>query len=227
MKAGITFLVLLLAVHVGFSQGFVNLNFENATIVNDPSGEFPDSSYASNAIRGWTAYIDNVSQTDVSYNNQPLSNAGVCLFGTNGYYQPIQGRYFVILQGAYNADPYVPGNTNSAAIGQTGIVPLTAQSLVFWANIIVGGPYLNNMAFTFDGQNLPFNQIGAGSNFTIYGANISAFSGQSGQLLFTVPYNGIVNLDNIQFSASPVPEPGVLGLFAFGGALIAFRRWKK
>jgi hypothetical protein len=30
-------------------------------------------------------------------------------------------------------------------------------------------------------------------------------------------------LDNIQFSAEPVPEPGALGLFALGGLLLVWR----
>jgi hypothetical protein len=57
--------------------------------------------------------------------------------------------------------------------------------------------------------------------------DISAYAGQTGQLLFSVPpqsSGGI--LDNIQFSSTPVPEPGTFGLFAMGGALLAWRRLK-
>lgn len=48
-------LVLLFA-SSGFSQGFVNLNFEQAVITPDPSSPYyPNAVYASNAIRGWIA----------------------------------------------------------------------------------------------------------------------------------------------------------------------------
>jgi hypothetical protein len=42
-----------------FAQGFVNLNFENGTMTPDLSSPYyPYSVYASNAIPGWTAYIN-------------------------------------------------------------------------------------------------------------------------------------------------------------------------
>jgi hypothetical protein len=221
-------MLLLASALSGFAQGFVNLDFENAALVSDPASPYyPNAIYASGAIPGWTAFIGGVSQTDIFYNTQPLSNAGVCLFGTNGSYQPIQGSYFVILQGSYNPNPNAPLYTNSAAIGQTGLIPITAQSLVFWGNINVGGPILNNLGITFNGQNIAFSTIGSGANYLIYSADISTFAGQSGQLLFNVPFNGNVGLDNIQFSSTPVPEPGVLALFALGGLLLGFRRWNK
>lgn len=57
------------------------------------------------------------------------------------------------------------------------------------------------------------------------GGDISAIAGQTGQMLFialpgTVFNAGYGLLDNIQFSAQAIPEPGVYGLFAFGALLL-------
>ncbi len=223
----ITFMIMLNFRTIVFSQSFVNANFDSGTIVPDlTSPYYPYAVYAANAIPGWTAYIGGSSQTDILYNDQPLSNAGISLQGTNGVYEPIQGQYFVLLQGQFNPSG-VPSYTNSAAIGQTGLIPINAESLIFWANITVGGPYVNNLQVTFDGQTIDFSSVGSGTDYTIYEANVSAFAGQTGQLLFTVPYNGSVSLDNIQFSSSPVPEPSALGLSALGSLFLTWRRWRK
>ena len=207
------------------SQGFVNLNFEQAQIVINPGF----GAYASNAIPGWTAYISGVSQTYIVYNTVPLAAPAVTLQGTNNIlgHPPIQGKYFVMLWGEFNPNP--PGNpafeTNSAAIGQTGQIPLFAQSISFWGTI--GG-----MQATFNGQPLDFLVTGSTANYTIYSADISAYAGQTGQLLFNDPYyggtfGGPATLDNIQFSSTAVPEPSELALGALGALLLGFRRWRK
>ena len=63
-------------------------------------------------------------------------------------------------------------------------------------------------------------------NYKIYSADISAFAGQTGQLLFTTPVQTLALLDNIQFSSLPVPEPSEFALVMLGTILLGFRRWK-
>ena len=194
------------------AQGFINLNFENATITPDPSGPFyPYSVYASNAVPGWTAYINGNPQSDIQYNDLALGDAWVSIHDTNdsfgSYYGGvIQGRYTILLQ------PTFPTATISAAIGQTGTVPLAAESLQFDAN----GP----ISVFFSGQPIPLSVLGTGANYTIYGGDISTFAGQTGQLLFETnaitPSGWGTSLDNIIFSSNPVPEPGELALVALG-----------
>jgi hypothetical protein len=217
-----TLVGLLAGTTVGISQGFVNLDFESANASGYSSGTIPTT----NAIPGWTAYISGVAQSSILYDDETLSDPAISLQDTNGIYSPIQGSHSVLLQGQFNPT-HNSIYTNSVAIGQTGLIPTLAETLIFSANITVGGPYLDNMQLTFNGQNLGFTQIGSGANFTIYGANISPFAGQTGQLLFSVPYNGGVLLDNIQFSSLPVPEPSGLPLAILGAGLIGWLRWKK
>jgi len=66
MKAAIKVLfALLLFCEGGQAQGFVNLNFENATVTLIPSSSY--NVYASNAIPGWTAYLGGDPQGIIGY----------------------------------------------------------------------------------------------------------------------------------------------------------------
>lgn len=201
-----------------FSQGFMNLNFENATIVPDNSQGIPFV-YAANAIPGWTAYINGVPQADIVYNSQALSAASVNIEGTNnaGGLPLIQGRYFMFLQGARNFDPNHPVYTNSAGIGQVGQIPLTAMSLRFWG--------LSGLStVSFGGTTLPLVILGSTPNYNIYGADVSAHSGQTGELLFTALHEQGAYIDNIQFV---VPEPSSIALTITGVFLFGFYHRRK
>ena len=70
MKTRIISLALGLFVFlIGHSQGFVNLNFEDATFVSDTSsGLYPYFVYSSNAIPGWTAYVGESPVSEVLSN---------------------------------------------------------------------------------------------------------------------------------------------------------------
>jgi len=214
-------IILLLLVLGGLcacqAQGFVNLNFENASFVSDPNPQnsmYPYAVYASNAIPGWTAYVAGSPVADIFSNNAYLSGGCVAIIGTNNNlgFQPIQGKYCMLLAG----DNYWI-YTNTAGIGQIGQIPTNTVSLTFWG-LLAGGNV------SFNGQTLAVIQTDSTANYNIYAADISAYAGQTGQLLFTTSLGGISSIDNIQFSPSPVPEPHVFGLFALGSALIGLLR---
>ena len=203
------------------SQGFINLDFESAHVVLDASSPYyPYAVYANTAIPGWTAYYGTtnnptyVSLSSISYNDMSLGAANVSLEDTNAIYGPlpIQGKYSILLQGS------IPAAVSSASIGQTGTIPVTAQSLTF-----IG--YFGGQV-TFNGQPLDYLVTGSTANYNIYAADISVYAGQTGQLLFTATVNTSALLDNIQFSSTPVPEPSVFVLTALGGLLLGCRRWR-
>jgi hypothetical protein len=210
-------LVLLLGKSSGLSQGFVNLNFENAVLSPDPNSPYyPNAVYASNAIPGWTAYIGGVPQTDIFYDNISLGAPAVILQDTNGFFQPLQGRYSLLIQGSSLDSPI------SASIGQTGLLPNNAVSLFFFLSLN------SSLQVTFNGQPISLVQVASTPNYDVMGGNISAFAGQTGQLLFTSPGNsGFGLVDDIQFSPSPIPEPGVFALSAVGVLMLAIRRRRK
>jgi PEP-CTERM motif len=225
ITGGILVLAVALAPQIVRAQPFTNLNFESPTIItSSPSGY--GFNFGTARIPGWTTYGSYFTRTFESggdptivlFNNQGLDSASVSLVGTNYWTPAIQGNYSVLLFGGTFAYQQVNNTTNGASIGQTGQIPLTAQSLTYWGDAL---------QVSFNGQPLSLMDISNTLNYTIWGADISAFAGQTGQLLFTAPgltYGSM--LDNIQFSSLPIPEPGVLGLFGLGGLAFLWHRRK-
>ena len=205
---------------------FQNLNFELAN--NLPSGSSPTSVPVANAFPDWTVYVAGTNQlTQVFYNGISGGSALVTLIGRNASTwsnQVIAGNYTATL----DAGEYTGDIDTSAAIAQTGLVPASAQSLRFYGSLDPFG----GLTVTFNGQNLPFYPLSAGANYEIYGADISPFADQTGELRFTQNPNAsnpfaIAFLDNISFSVNPIPEPGTCGLILCGAVAFGVSRWRK
>jgi hypothetical protein len=205
-------LALLSGMECAYSQGtFQNLDFESP----DPSLALggPALVPISGAMPGWNGYIGGTQIDTVAYNTISLGGAAISLQGPGSLEPILQGSYTVFLQPDYNSGGgAIP---NSVAIAQTGQIPLTARSLEFFA-------YFSGLQVTFGGQSLPILDLGTGPNYTIYGVDVSAFAGQTGELRFTCPpvqpsgFGG-ARLDAIEFSSQSVPEPDEAALLA--GAL--------
>jgi hypothetical protein len=208
----LTSLALVLGASRGHCQGtFRNLDFEGATPPFVPS---LNGVYSSNAIPGWTPYFGDAPADEVIYNDIGLGGATVSLHSLRSpFFHPLQGIYNVLLQGASAG----PQPRDSAAIGQTGVIPQDAQSLLFFFS--PGSA----VQVTFGGQPVSTVLVGSRSDCLILGAKISAFAGQSGELRFTVPPGNGALIDNIQFSTLPIPEPSIFVLSALGAAALAFR----
>jgi hypothetical protein len=121
------------------------------------------------------------------------------------------------------------GGSETASISQTGIIPAGTQSLHFEGlpAIADGG----QVQVSIGTQTVPVVQIGTGPNYTLFGANISAWAGKTESISFTVgpaPLPYTVNnweLDDITFSPNTVvPEPSPFALTALGGLLFALYR---
>jgi hypothetical protein len=204
-----------------FSQGtFENLNFEDANIVPISGQQFAVT--VANALPGWTVDYGNVQQSQFYYNAASLGAAQVTLFanGYSGIVGPIiDGDFSVLLQ---------PGALNGAfadvSISQTGQIPQGTQSLLF--DVGNAGQTLLPEVLIGNDQ-LSLFPVGSGqgvsTSYTIYGANISAWAGQTEQLTFSSPLGNIL-IDDISFSPRAVPEPGTLALTGTGGLLFALCR---
>ena len=206
----ITLIIMFIGTGVTFAQGFMNLDFEGANL----SGYSPGSSVpTNNAIPNWIAY-DNAGtpEPNINYVNARASLGGVEIITNN----PIQGDYYIYL--------------SAGRIGQIGTIPIDAESLIFWGNYSAGGVGGNIDRISFGGQTLTVIELGETANYNIYGIDVSAFAGDSAQLLFSaIPGFGSpppFAIDNIQFSSSPTPEPSEFALGALGALLLGFRRWK-
>ena len=203
----------------GFCQGFINLNFEDATIIPDPSSPYyPNAVYASSAIPGWTA-TGFIGPSEILYNSASSGSTSVSILGVNGFPKALDGQFSIYLYGGVTAA--------SASISQTAVVPASSESILFEAQ---GG--IGTLLVSLGGQNVSFQALSTTPNYTLYGGNISpAFSGQSEQLTFSA-LEGINNaweLDDIQFLTSPVPEPGTLALLGAGAGamMLGLRRGGK
>jgi len=184
----------------------VNLDFEHPITPLMPVNGYV---WITNAMPEWAAYSYGGGgyATAVGYNDLSLGAAYISLHGPGSLEPVIQGSYSVYLQGSSGGAP------SSAAVGQVGQIPLGTQSLLFWG-------YVGLDQVTFNSQILPLTVTATTPNYNVYGADVSAFAGHSGELLFTSPPGFFEILDNIQFSTSPIPEPSTYAFFALGSFLL-------
>jgi len=199
------------------AQGtFVNLDFEGALVPDTPPGSNGGVVSANIALPGWVVLPGQFGE--VYHNTITIGSPSITLFGPNWDSTDIfQGRYTVRLATAF-------ANTGSA-IAQTGQIPANAQAMLFYAQVF-------NMDVTFAGNSLPFFRVGSGPNYDIFGVDVNAVHGMTGELRFTaLPLAGGgfggVRLDNIFFSDQPIPEPSVVGFFALGALLLGWRFFKR
>ena len=100
-----------------------------------------------------------------------------------------------------------------AAITQFGLVPGTAQALMFYGD---GGFFV----LTFEGQPIALTELSTTPTYTVYAGDISAYAGMTGE----VRIQGNGTIDAISFA---VPEPSALSLFGFGALCLHWLRRAK
>jgi hypothetical protein len=200
-----------------FAQGtFENLNFEQANPVSSGDGYPFFYVTAASALPYWTVTIGGVQQTQIPENTASLGSPDVILEGPGSPIPPIDGNYSVLLQ----------GSDAVASISQTGLIPGGTQSLLFEAEKGFGGAGNGNLSVLIGTQTLSITPLATQPTYTLYGANISAWAGQSEELTFSALEGGLNNwtIDDISFSPGAVPEPNPLALTAIGGLLFAVYR---
>ena len=215
-------LLLLCALGAEGQGTFQNLGFENTTLTVFVRNPFIPS-YATNAtIPGWgwsphETFGFGDPNTTVALDGFALDAPAVTLQANSS--RAIQG-YTVFLQGGTMGGGLVTGNTNGAFIYQTGQIPTTSQSLTYLGSGAV--------RVAFNGQLLPSIVISNAATHTVWGVDISAYAGQSGELRFTSPWLASGLLDDIRFSPAAIPEPSALALYSLGlGVLILFGAMKR
>jgi hypothetical protein len=222
-KQIVGFSVALLAMLSAQAQGtFQNLNFEQADPMSAGNPANPYAVTATTALPYWTVTIGGAQQTQVTYNAGSLGAPVVVLLGPPPpapAFNPIDGNYSVLLTGSFSAS--VP------SISQTGTIPAGTQSLLFEAEPGVSPP-TGALELQIGTQSVTFSAVGMGPNYTLYGANISAWAGQTESLTFSASEtsSGLNNweLDDISFSTTAIPEPSPLALTGVGAVLLALYR---
>ena len=223
-------LLILLAACSAFAQGtFQNLDFESAELIPIPGDPYSGVEFAP-AFPGWTGYVGTSLQSRALYNSVFLDTSGIGIIDQAwahylGLPGLIEGNFTAILQAGFYSN-FTPTDTT---LSQTGLVPGTARSLQFKAFIVGSGSIVNDLNVKLGGQSLAFSAISSGANYTVFGADIHAWAGQTAELEFTVlaenPHssNRYVFLDSIDFSDVAIPEPSVLTLSALGTLLLTRR----
>jgi len=211
------------------AQGtFQNLDFESANLPVLASGQFGGFVPVSDALPGWRVFYGaNVTpESTVAYNGITISTRNASILGPNYIPQSlgetiIEGQFMPFLQAGVARD--LPDVT----IEQTGLVPVSAQSLQFKVglNNQIGIGRDTNFLVSLNGQTLSLVALGATATYASYGVDVTSFAGQVSDLRFTSystvarPFN-FVAVDSFQFLPMAVPEPRTWALLALGSALI-------
>jgi hypothetical protein len=139
--------------------------------------------------------------------------SAVTLSGGTQPQSAIEGTYSVLLHAAWDINTQQPADTS---IAQTGFIPPEARSLLFVARSAPG-------LVSLGGSLVPVIPLSTGSNYTVYGADISAWAGEETELRLTAVAPATLDhfwtVDSIQFSTTPIPEPSTFALFGVAAAM--------
>jgi hypothetical protein len=194
-----------------FAAPFVNLDFEQATVVPVGGGFIQ----AAAAFPGWTPRIGNSTTSNAAYNT--LSHEGpprVSLFDVPTVVPVLQGQYMAAL-GSWAPFP------EYSSLEQAGQVPADALTIRMLANWYLGPPVVR-----MNGVIVPMQSLTPSvSNIGIFAGEISAFAGSTVllQLSSGKPPSQIVVFDAIEFSPLPIPEP-TAAVLTLGWTLRFFTR---
>ena len=202
---------------------FQNLSFENPImpfVPDDPEGF--DRIPISQVMPGWTAYMGEHPIDLVDFNARPLSAAGISLYsrpeGLLGW-PVIEGEYSALIQSG--RDLFYTGEPVSASLAQIGLVG--SQFMSVQMKIKSNAPFSVSMG----GQSVEMVVLDQQPTYTLYGGDVSMFSGREAELRITsdlyfsplIGGFGRMFLDDIEFSTMVVPEPSPWMLLGIGGIL--------
>jgi hypothetical protein len=217
---------LLSLAEAAYAQAFTNLNFESANI---PASTQPSFIPISQGLPGWNAYFISSAATNQApqavYDGIPLSGNAISIVDANvGFgFNPIQGSYSAFLCGGVG-----DAGLSAAQISQSGLVPGSTKSIQFEAQTY-GYPFI----VTLGDQLIDLSPLQVFPNYTLYGGNIpSSLAGHVATLSITeqapqFPLATRLELDNIVFSPSSIPEPGTLALAALGALFLGICRRRR
>ncbi len=163
--------------------------------------------YSGNNANGYFLNSVQLSMTDSTGNPSGFT---VMLYANGTPTGVVPGSSLGTLTGS--TDPATAGTYTYTAPSSLSLSPQTQYYIVVTAGTSVGnGAY----EWSYAGAN-NYNPSGAWSSS---GAIWTSSNGSS----WATPTGGYLQF---ALDATPVPEPGVLGLFALGGLLVGFLRWK-
>jgi hypothetical protein len=225
VKAALAIIIVAYSSPVLGQGTFQNLDFESANLTPIASGQPGVEVPITLALPGWSAELGNSPVTQVWQNDFSLGAPSIDILGPNWNSPPqiIDGNYSVALQAGFAGGGTIP---TSASLWQDGTIPGNAESLQFKAMNFEG---VTPLSVSFAGDNLSLFVLSSGTtpdgaSYGVYGANIASLAGQTGQLEFTASFFNWIELDDITFSTTAVPEPNSIVLTGIGGLIFAWYR---
>jgi hypothetical protein len=215
------------------AAAFQNLDFEQATVAAAPSNYTPFDAYdpiaSGSALPFWTVTEDSTVVNAVWGVPVSLDETSVALISSSNKLSssPIQGNYSVQLT-AFADAPSTYFKT--ASISQTGDVPAGTKSIQFLVRMSAqGGP--TNPIITMNGVSIPIVTLSISGSTAQMAADVSAFAGTTATLQFEAagapgqpfPNEDLFDLDSVNFSTEPAPEPSMVMLVTVGVLLMTTR----
>jgi len=198
------------------AQQFENLGFDSASIVLVPGDGYRRVEFAP-AFPSWNGLVGGVTPERALHNNVFLSTAAIGIEGS-------PGNYAALIEAGLNEGT---STLVSSSLSQAGLVPLSANSMHFRAQVY------GSFQVSLQGQPLTLLQQGQDGHYVFYAADVSLFSGQIAELQFSSLPNPASNphshayIDAITFSPLIVPEPSAITLAALGAVPLIFTRRKR
>jgi hypothetical protein len=232
LKASPASIALILFCQTTRAQTFQNLDFE---------GQWSDYS-----IPGWTAnyypydlpngvYQNNPAATSLVWpNDQAPENIDQSAIGLIDHNSTAYGTTVIDgNQSLYISTAEAYDGDEPSSISQVGTIPKTAKSILFLAadlgTVFSGNPPV--FGLSFGGNQLTIHEVlpPASGGVIEYGADLSAYSGQTGDLILSLSGPDVwAEIDDIQFSTATVPETKAFPIATAGicMVLICFCRGK-
>lgn len=206
----------------GWAQLVPNGSFENGTLPTS-SASYGTTIDAATGLPNW-----NISGSSLYYQYGPLGGPVIAI---TSYYSPSAGSNSVFLQAGFGGAPTPVSMWQNLSI-PSNIKTITFQSKSLYDTNLYHGYYLALLVSAAGVSISPLNFSTDSSGYMNYGIDVSAYAGSTMELRFLVDplggnIGGAYQIDNIQYSSTPVPEPGTLTLLGVGGVMLGLQYCRK
>jgi hypothetical protein len=195
LTAGIA---LILLARCAWSAPFINLDFEQATVVPVGGGFIS----ATAAFPGWAARLNGSGALPSVWHNS-LGGNGIALWdieNSPSFTIPLlEGAYMAVLESTSDL-----GVNFDAALTQSGDIPAGTRSIRL-LGVNTRGP----ARVTINGQAIPLISLGEiAPRVVLYAGDVTAFAGQTVELGLHGPAPFFpIAVDDVRFSVEQAPEP--------------------